>query len=174
MGQLMVTSWLAAHRSHIPPAAWHRRRVSWTPEVSAAGWERCLRSRDAALPGLPATCYMIAETCVGMMVGIAAGAVAANDPRGTSGEVGSLYVHPDFHRHGVGRRLLQQIAARLHLMGVETSHIGVLAANVEGCRLYERLGGQFHGRQRLFDEDGDLLPEPIYTWPDITTLLAGV
>ena len=37
MGELMVTTWLRAHRSHIPPAAWHRRQASWTPEASAAG-----------------------------------------------------------------------------------------------------------------------------------------
>ena len=50
MGELMVATWLQAHRSHIPPAAWQRRQTSWTPEDSAAGWERHLRERDAA-PG---------------------------------------------------------------------------------------------------------------------------
>ena len=55
-------------------------------------------------------------------------------------------------------------------MGVQTLHIGVLATNVEAQRFYEELGGILGG-ERLFDEDGDLLPERIYTWPDLTTLL---
>ena len=55
-------------------------------------------------------------------------------------------------------------------MGVQTLHIGVLATNVEAQRFYEKLGGHVSG-ERLFDEDGDLLPERIYTWPDLTALL---
>ena len=169
MGRLMVTTWLRAHRTHIPPAAWHRRQASWTPEASAAGWERHLRERDAD-PGGARACYLIAEDPAGSLIAVAAAAVAADDPTGTTGEVGSLYVHPDHQRHGLGRQLLQQLATRLHAMGVQTLHIGVLATNVEAQRFYEGLGGHLGG-ERLFDEDGDLLPERIYTWPDLTTLL---
>ena len=169
MGRLMVTTWLKAHRAHIPPAAWHRRQDSWTPEASAAGWERHLRERDADPAGARA-CYLIAEDPTGPLVAVAAAAVAANDPTGTTGEVGSLYVHPEHQRHGLGRQLLQHLATRLQAMGIQTLHIGVLATNVEAQRFYEALGGQLGG-ERLFDEDGDLLPERIYTWPDLTTLL---
>lgn len=169
MGRLMVTTWLRAHRSHIPPAAWHRRQASWTPEASAAGWERHLRERDAD-PGGARACYLIAEDPAGSLIAVAAAAVAADDPTGTTGEVGSLYVHPDHQRRGIGRQLLQQLAGRLRAMGVQTLHIGVLATNVEAQRFYEGLGGNLDG-ERLFDEDGDLLPERIYTWPDLTTLL---
>ena len=31
MGRLMVTTWLRAHRTHIPPAAWHRRQALVDP-----------------------------------------------------------------------------------------------------------------------------------------------
>ena len=64
MGRLIVTTWLKAHRAHIPPAAWHRRQDSWTPETSAAGWERHLRERDADPAGARA-CYLIAEDPAG-------------------------------------------------------------------------------------------------------------
>ncbi|HEY5845823.1 MAG TPA: GNAT family N-acetyltransferase [Microlunatus sp.] len=143
--------------------------ASWTPEASAAGWERHLRERDAN-PGGAQACYLIAEDPAGSLIAVAAAAVAADDPTGTTGEVGSLYVHPDHQRHGLGRQLLQHLATRLQAMGVQTLHIGVLATNGEAQRFYERLGGQLGG-ERLFDEDGDLLPERIYIWPDVTTLL---
>ena len=168
MGELMVTTWLRAHRTHIPPAAWHRRQTSWTPQDSAAGWVRHLRERDAD-PGAQA-CYLVAEDTAGSLIAVAAAAVAANDSTGTLAEVGSLYVHPDHQRHGFGRQLLQHLATRLHAMGVQTLHIGVLATNGEAQSFYEALGGHPAG-ERLFDEDGDLLPERIYAWPDLTTLL---
>ena len=56
------------------------------------------------------------------------------------------------------------------LSGATSLQIGVLTANQDGSRFYQALGGQLVG-ERLFDEDGDLLPELIYAWPDITTLL---
>ncbi|HEU5485330.1 MAG TPA: GNAT family N-acetyltransferase [Microlunatus sp.] len=165
----MVTTWLGAHRSHIPPAAWKRRQESWTPEVSAAGWERHLRERDANRSGARA-CYLIAEDPAGSLVAIAAAAVAADEPTGATGEVGSLYVHPDHQRQGLGRLLLRQLATRLQAMGVQVLHIGVLATNDEAQRFYQALGGQLSG-ERLFDEDGDLLLERVYTWPDLTVLM---
>ena len=122
MGQLMVTAWLAAHRRHIPPTAWERRRERWTPEVSASGWERCLRERDAS-PDLTRACYLVAEDNQGSIVGVAAAAAAEAEPTGTLGEVGSLYVHPDHQTRGIGRRLVRELAARLEQMGVRSLHV---------------------------------------------------
>ena len=171
MGQLMVTAWLAAHRSHIPPSAWERRRERWTPEVSASGWERCLRERDA-WPDLTRACYLVAEDDQGEIIGVAAAAAADADPTGTLGEVGSLYVHPDHQNRGIGRRLLLQLAACLAKKGVRSLHVGVLTANVDARRFYEALGAQHIGDRR-FNEDGVLLPERIYAWADITSLLGS-
>ena len=166
MGELMVTTWLTAHRRHIPPAAWERRREQWTPEVSAAGWERSLRERDAAAAG-HRPCYLVAEAAHVGIIGLAAAAI---DDTGSRGEVGSLYIHPDHQRRGIGRLLVRRLAGDLHAQGVGSLQIGVLTANDDGCRFYQALGGEVVG-ERLFDEDGDLLPERIYQWPDITALL---
>ena len=166
MGELMVTTWLAAHRQHIPAAAWERRRKRWTPDVSAAGWDRTLRERDAATVGHRG-CYLVAEDLHGMMIALAAAAIG---PPQTTGEVGSLYVHAHHQRRGIGRLLVRRLAGDLHAEGATSLQIGVLTANQDGSRFYQALGGQLVG-ERLFDEDGDLLPELIYAWPDITTLL---
>ena len=37
---------------------------------------------------------------------------------------------------------------------------------------YEAMGGHEIG-QRTFDEQGVLLPETVYAWPDITTVTGG-
>ena len=171
MGRLMVTAWLAAHRRHIPPISWERRREQWTPEVSARGWERCLRERNAS-PELTRACYLVAEDSQGSIVGVAAAAAADADPTGTLGEIGSLYVHPDHQTRGIGARLVRESAARLEQMGVRSLHVGVLSANVDAQHFYEALGAQ-HVGDRHFDEDGVLLPERIYAWPDITHLLGS-
>jgi GNAT superfamily N-acetyltransferase len=168
MGRMMVTTWLSAHRGHIPPGAWQRRRDQWTPEVSARGWERHLRARDAA-PDRTRGCYLVAEDELGAIIAIAAADAAERDPTGTVGEVGSLYVRPDHQRRGLGRRLVQHLAACLADKGFRSLHIAVLTANLEARRFYEALGGQHIG-DRLFDEDGDLLPERVYSWPDITSV----
>ena len=82
MGRLMVTTWMRAHRSHIPPDAWQRRQASWTPEVSAAGWERHLRQRDAD-PGGARACYLVAEDLAGSGLGEQCGEVGPRvDPFG--------------------------------------------------------------------------------------------
>jgi GNAT superfamily N-acetyltransferase len=169
MGLVMVMTWLATHRSHIPADAWERRRDEWTPEVSAGGWELHLRARDSS-PEQTRACYLVAEDGDGAIIAVAAAAASGSEPTGPVGEVGSLYVHPEHQKRGIGRRLVQQLAACLAGKGIRSLHIGVLTAN-HGARLfYEALGGQHIG-ERLFDEDGVLLPERIYAWPDITHLL---
>ena len=76
MGRFMVATWLAAHRSHLPSSVWRSRRREWTPEVSAHGWARVLRERDAS-PGRIRACFLIAEDEHGTMIGLAARAASA-------------------------------------------------------------------------------------------------
>lgn len=169
MGRFMVATFLAAHRRHLPPDVWERRRREWTPEVSAGGWERTLRERDAAA-GSMRSCFLLATGECGVIIGLAAGSASGSDPAGGLGEVGLLYVDHDHQRRGVGRQLVQQLAGCLHGMGITSLQIGVLTANLDARRFYEALGGQLV-EERMFDEDGVLLPESVYAWPDIDSLL---
>lgn len=168
MGRFMVATWLEAHRPHLPPDVWERRRRDWTPEASAGGWERTLRERDAA-PGLTRACFLVAADEDGVIIGLAAGAASGTDPAGGLGEVGSLYVHHDHQRRGLGRRLVERLAGCLADRGVRALHIGVLTANLDARRFYEALGGQLV-EERMFDDDGSLLPESVYAWSDISCL----
>jgi hypothetical protein len=51
--------------------------------------------------------------------------------------------------------------------------IGCLAANASARCFYEALGGRVVG-EWLFDEDGVMLPEVVYGWTDITSVINGV
>jgi hypothetical protein len=48
-------------------------------------------------------------------------------------------------------------------------HIATQAANVEGRRFYERIGGRVMGT-RMVDEEGDLLQLVIFEWADIQSI----
>ena len=47
--------------------------------------------------------------------------------------------------------------------------IGCLAANAPARGFYEAIGGRLVG-ERLFDEDGVMLPDVVYAWADIKAL----
>src|SRR5689334_19377942 len=59
MGQVMVATYLAAHRDQMPDAAWTKRAEEWTPEVSADGWARRLRA--IATDERPQDCIYVAH-----------------------------------------------------------------------------------------------------------------
>jgi ribosomal protein S18 acetylase RimI-like enzyme len=167
MGRLMVETYLSAHRDQMPAEPWAKRAAEWTPEVSAQAWAGTLR--EIAAGGRVHECIYVAEGEGGDLIGLAMGGPAnAEDPRQT-GAVYALYVRVSHQGRGVGRRLVQTVAADLARHGVTALQIGCLAANGPARRFYEGLGGRLVG-ERLFDEEGVMLPEVVYEWADITTL----
>lgn len=90
---------------------------------------------------------------------------AANAEAPQTGEVYALYVSARHQGLGLGRRLVQAVAAEL-------AGFGCLAANAPARRFYEAIGGRLAGA-RLFDENGILLPEVIYAWADIWAFVAA-
>jgi len=167
MGYLMVETYLAAHRDQMPAAAWAKRATEWTPEVSAQGWARTLRELAAATG--PHDCIYVAEDEHGELLGLALGGPANVAGGPPTGAVYALYVRRSAQGRGVGRRLVHAVAADLAQQGMTALQIGCLAANAPARRFYEALGGRLVG-ERLFDEDGVLLPEVVYGWADLETL----
>jgi ribosomal protein S18 acetylase RimI-like enzyme len=94
----------------------------------------------------------------------------AIDTRSRTAAIPALYVHPSHQGCGLGRQLLQATAAHLVQFGFTTLQIECLAANAPARAFYERMGGRVIG-ERLFDEEGFLLPEVIYEWADIAVLV---
>ena len=169
MGQVMVETYLAAHRDHMPAEAWAKRAEEWTPEVSAQGWARTLRE-IAAGKGLR-ECIYVAVDEDGEIIGLAMGGLADADELPQIGAIYALYVRMSHQGRGVGRRLVQAVAADLAQHGMTALQIGCLAANAPARRFYEALGGRIVD-ERLFDEEGVMLPEVVYEWADIAILAA--
>ena len=169
MARVMVDTYLAAHRDQMPAEAWAKRTQEWTYADSEQGWARTLRA--IAADAGPQDCIYVAEADGGELVGLALGGLAETEGFPQTGEVNLLYVRPSHQGRGLGRRLVQAVAAHLAKLGMTALHIGCLAANAPARRFYESLGGRVV-IERLFDEEGIMLPEVVYGWPDIGVLVA--
>jgi len=169
MGQVMVATYLAAHQGQMPAEAWAKRAEEWTPEVSARGWARTLR--EIASGERPQDCIDVAVDEGGAIVGLAMGGPANVEEFPQTGAVYALYVSTRHQGQGLGRRLVQAVAADLAQKGMTALQIGCLAANAPARRFYEAIGGRLVG-ERLFDEDGIMLLEVVYEWADIQALVA--
>jgi ribosomal protein S18 acetylase RimI-like enzyme len=168
MGQVMVDTYLAAHRSQMPDAAWAKRAEEWTPQVSADGWARTLR--EIASGERPQDCIYVALDD-GAIVGLAMGGPANAEALPQTGAVYALYISTHHQGQGLGRRLVQAVAADLGQKGMTALQIGCLAANTPARGFYEAIGGRLVC-ERMFDEDGIMLPEVVYEWADIQALVA--
>jgi len=169
MGQVMVATYLAAHRDQMPVEAWAKRVQEWTPPVSAQGWARTLR--EIAAGERLHECIYVAVEEDGNLVGLAMGGPANAEEQSQTGAVYALYISTSHQGRGLGLRLMQAVATDLAQHGMRALQIGCLAANAPARSFYEAIGGHLIG-ERLFDEDGIMLPEVIYEWVDITALVA--
>lgn len=80
------------------------------------------------------------------------------------GEIYELYLHPDMHGVGLGRRLFEEARAALADMRLDGLVIRVLAANAVGVGFYEHLGGnEVIGSSE--EIAGRLVPVTVYAWP---------
>jgi GNAT superfamily N-acetyltransferase len=169
MARVMVDTYLAAHRDQMPPEAWEKRAREWTYADSEQGWARTLH--DIAADPNTQDCIYVAETPDQELVGLAMAGPANTEGLPPTGEIYALYVRASHQGQGIGRRLVQAAAAHQAQLGMTSLHIGCLAANAPTRRFYESIGGQVV-IERLFDEEGVLLPEVVYGWPDIGMLVA--
>lgn len=172
MGQLMVETWLAAHKGQIPEGQWQARQKNWTPEVSANGWAETLRDM-AAGEDADSCIYLAVATAdpqlqtseVPQLIGIVMGGPAKAGPWSEAGEIYMLYVRADKQGQGVGRKLLQTAVRHLADLGMTKLVIGCLETNMLARGFYEACGGQKVGEIETEDY-GYPEPQRIYGWAD--------
>ena len=141
-------------------------KEEWTYEASATSWRRPLCGIASGVN--KEECIFVACEENGDVIGLAMGMPAEGFTH--TGEVSALYVQQGFQGRGIGRRLVQAVAAWLHAQGHTVLHIAVLAANAPARKFYEAIGGTVIG-EREFEEYGFMLPGVVYGWPDIRTLI---
>src|SRR5215208_3545700 len=168
MGQVMVATYLAAHRDQQPAEVWAKRAEEWTPEVSAQGWARTLR--EIASGERSQDCIYVAVGEGNETIGLAMGGPANAEELSQTGAVYALYISTRHQGQGLGRRLVQAVAADLAQKGMTALRIGCLAANALARGFYAAIGGRLVD-ERLFDEDGVMLPEVVYEWADMRIFL---
>ena len=82
-----------------------------------------------------------------------------------SGEIFTLYVHPDHQDRGIGRQLMGAAFAGLREKGLAKGYVWVLHSN-PARYFYERMGGRY-----IADRDEDLWGVPVaqaaYGWEDL-------
>lgn len=166
IARVMVDTW-PSHRGQMPDEVWTRIRQKWTYDDEACKWDGILR--EIAGGELSGECVYVAQDNVGGIVGHVRGGPSDEEGAENAGEIWSLYVRKSHQGRGIGRRLVQAVAAHLAENGLHALRIGCLAAGAPARRFYEALGGRVVGETE-FDEDGMMLPLVVYGWTDTRAL----
>ena len=156
MAQVIVDTFLSANRGIMSEWALRKREQEWTYEVSARNWEEAIV--DIANGSSARSCIYVAEDETEGVVGLSMGcpSKSKDDPEEV-GEVDILYVRESHQRQGIGRALVQAVAADLAQMGMTTIHIYTPVASTEARSFYKALGGRAIGTRDDVD-DGEVIP----------------
>jgi GNAT superfamily N-acetyltransferase len=107
-------------------------------------------------------CY-VAEAAGGELIGFAKGTLHDGGVPGFAGELNKIYVLRQWHRHGIGRQLVEHVARRFLERGVVSMLLFGDARNPSNG-FYERLGAE-----RLFSQEGEF--HGAYGWRDLRRLV---
>lgn len=149
-----------SYRGHVPDKC-----LTFSKEESAKNWETLLHE------GLDDGNFMLlAENSDGLPIGYCWGGPTDNQ-LDYAGELKQIGVLPAYHRQGIGRHMVQEVARRLVSQGIYTLCVHVLAVN-PNRKFYERMGGKYVS-QYPFDWDGFQTISYIYGWKDTQVLLGN-
>jgi ribosomal protein S18 acetylase RimI-like enzyme len=151
LARLHVTTWNATYPGVRSPP---------TVELRERQWREAFASTDRGW-----FCFAAARAD-GELVGFAQGnQYTEPEPPGYDGQLNKIYLLREYHRMGLGRRLMGHVARRFLGQGIRSMLLFADAAN-PACRFYEALGGE-----KLREPDGTP-SEGNYGWKDLRTLAA--
>ena len=159
IAQLHAESWRAAYRGSYPDAyldgeVWEDRRTVWRERLGAEDARRfVLLAKDG-------------DTLAGFIC------VYAQEDAEWGSLVDNLHVAPGRHRSGIGRLLMREGARWLQewYPGVGV-YLGVLEANDNARRFYERLAGRNEGATEKETPGGGTASICRYVWESPAALL---
>lgn len=155
IAEVRVQSWQDTYKGLIPDSYLSAMRV----ETSALMWERVLEAASDA------ACTYVLEVN-GEICGFASGITLAESKEGFDAELTGVYVLPQVQRNGVGRRLVNKVAATLAQAGATNLLVWVLAEHRAGRDFFEAIGAELKA-EKVFDWDEFELKEVGYGWPSI-------
>ena len=132
IAQVHVESWRTTYPGIMPQE--HLDALSITEREQK--WQGILSPGNADV-----TYTFVAETEEGEIVGFTEGGRDRNGGPASQAEIYVLYLLKSQQGRGIGRRLLQTAARRLHAAGYSTLFLWVSALNHPACRFYEAVGG---------------------------------
>lgn len=158
IAEIYVETWRTTYAGTLPD----RVLVGMSVERQAISWSRAIRHGEEII--------VVAEDAKAGVVAV--GSAGPNRTKGShfTGEVYTLYVHPDFQNVGIGERVLQRLFEELSARGMNSAVIWVLAPNPSRF-FYERVGGRRVGER---DEAlwGATVREIAYGWTDLAASIA--
>jgi GNAT superfamily N-acetyltransferase len=137
---------------------------SMSYEKTEKAWRKVLWE-DPDPPGYFA---FVAETIDKQVIGIAIAGPEKSADKQYLGELYVLYILPEYHHQGIGRRLVSAVAKRLLTKGITSMLIWVLASNPSRA-FYEALGG-IVVREKTVEIGDQMVNEVGYGWLDIHTI----
>jgi ribosomal protein S18 acetylase RimI-like enzyme len=132
IARVFVASWRSTYEGLLPGDFLDSLSVG----DSERRWGRTLREQASSH-------FVFLAEEGGEAVGVASGGAEREGDPEYRGELYSLYVLPEHHRRGFGRRLVAAVAQRLAEGGMESMLVWVLRENEPARRFYERLGGVY-------------------------------
>lgn len=150
IARVFAASWRFAYSGVIPGGEIERRVAANGP----------LRWRRRRLRGMAARIVELD----GRVFGFATLGPSRTRDRAPGGEIYELYVDPEGHGAGFGRRLFADARAVLKRRGLDGLVVWSLAENDVGCQFYRSLKGEERGRSSI--RLGDATLEQIaFVWP---------
>jgi GNAT superfamily N-acetyltransferase len=164
IAKVYVDAWRSAYAAILP----HRGLLGMSYEHQARQWSWTIRNRaemHAVIVAAESDHGVVGFTSFGPARpgDRPAGFAAARDAK--IGEIYTLYVQPEFHERGIGRRLLAAAFAAMAGKGYGCSFLWVLRDNPSRY-FYERVGGKVvaERQERMW---GRTVDQVCYGWPDL-------
>lgn len=133
MARILSDSWTAAYTGIIPDGAIRKTnagRLALYNRVLSAEHSEYIALSD----GVPAGLMRL---------------IPCRDPdMPDAGEVGAIYLHPDFWDRGFGREMMDFALRTLKAQGFSTIALWVLEENLRARKFYEKCGFRFDGTEK--------------------------
>jgi ribosomal protein S18 acetylase RimI-like enzyme len=160
---LHVACWVETYRGLLPDPLIDGMNL---PDRTVQ-WQRALERRADVQ-------VIVAEAADGALLGFVSGGPTRSAALATVDEVYAIYLLKRAQRQGLGRALLQSLAAHLAVKSMTPAQLSlglwVLRDNAPARAFYERMGG-VAGGERVERRDGCDLAEAAYQWRDLAALI---